>query len=130
MCNFIPIEFLNAKYAVLFYLLNEKVKIDEYADLTEQANLEKNYFQVHNRLFLTDILECVPIVKLESSLVDLLNLVDLISSAKSIEVFDKIFKKGMNIMIREKNVDILINFINRVCLFHLNSSLCIKMFQF
>ncbi len=116
MCHFIPIEFLNAKYAVVFYLLNEKVKIDEYTGLIEHAKMEKSYFQVYDRLFLTDILKCVPIAKLESSLVDLLNLVDLISSAKSIDVFDKIFKKGMNIMIREQNIDVLINFINRVSL--------------
>ena len=133
MSRYIPIEFLNAKHAVVFYLLNEKIKIEELAESSEQ--LERSYFQVYNRLFLTDILECVPTVKLEASLVDLLNLVDLISSARSIEVFDKILKKGMNIMIREQNVDILINFVNRVrCLFSstptLDSNLTSKTLHF
>ena len=120
MCELVPIEHLSSHHAVLFYLLNDKIQFNEpnSSGVDESGggeSLEKKYFAVYNRLLLADILECIrPVGKLRTGLLDLLSRVPAISLAKSIEVFDKVLRRSMSILIREAHVNTLVEFIDQV----------------
>lgn len=108
MSEYVPIEFMSPNYAIIFYLLNEKIKI-------ENSIIEKKCFDIYDRLILTDLVQIVPINKLESWINDLFNLFETLDvSSRSSEIFDKLIKKSIHLMLKEQNIECFIKLIEKL----------------
>ncbi len=116
---------MSSNHAILFYLLNEKIKRSDYENFDADENrerIESKHFDIYHRLFLTDILDSIPVNQLISNILDMFDLMEHLSTNKSIDVLDKVIKKGTNIMMREKNVGILIEFVEKLGKIQLKNS--------
>ncbi|CAF0779004.1 unnamed protein product [Brachionus calyciflorus] len=105
MADYVPLEFLNPNYAIIYYLLTEKVNINS-------VELEEKCLKIYHRLMLTNIVQIIPVQKLESWLNELFGLFDKLKlSEKSKEIFDQLLKKSINYMLKENNIDVFSHFI-------------------
>ena len=106
-----PLEFLDTTPALVCYFLNEKVN-----DSTDENTIK--IFQVYFRLFAaTNLIESVPIQKIELWLTSLLKLFEashdtLLTHSK--EIFEKLIKKCVKQMLMAESYDCLNSFVDNL----------------
>ena len=108
-----PLEFLDTTPALVCYFLNEKVNDLVTNDITIQV------FQVYFRLFAaTNLIESVPIQKVELWLTSLLKLFESTSHdtllTHSKEIFEKLIKKCVKQMLMAESYDCLNSFVDNL----------------
>lgn len=108
MVRYISIEHLNPNQSIVFFLLNEKIKIEE------NQKMEKLVIDTYNRLFFTHFAEIMPPAKFEMWFLDFFSLIENQSRQNKEEIFEKIVKKSINLMLKKQNLNNLVELSNKV----------------
>jgi hypothetical protein len=108
MVRYISIEHLNPNQSIVFFLLNEKIKIDE------NQKMENLVIDTYNRLFFTHFAEIMPPTKFELWFLDFFSLIENQSRQNKEEIFEKIVKKSINLMLKKQNLNNLVELSNKV----------------
>lgn len=101
----IPLEYLDSNYALVYNLLIELIQV-------KSRRTQEKCLAIYNRLIDTNLFSTLPSEKLESWLTNWFTLfLNLEFSEQSKVQFQKILKKCLYHLMKEKNVDIYSNFI-------------------
>ena len=107
--EFIPLEYLNANYGLICFFLNEKIVNRGDKDLEKFS--KSNYIHMAE----ADVMQSLPIVKLETWIISLFDsLLNNSSLNDSKEIFDKVIRKSVNLMIKDYSDDYLNQFVDKV----------------
>ncbi len=111
LIKLVPVEYIDVKYSLILYLLNEKVVKLESIDL--------NSLNIYNRLMTHELINYLPAFKLESWLINIFNLISESENNMAIicsreDMFEKLTKKCFHSLIREQNHENLVNLIEHL----------------
>lgn len=105
MSALIPLEHLDSNYSLVYNLLTELIQI-------KSRETQEKCLSIYNRLVASNLLSTLPGEKLESWLSNWFTLFrNLELSEQSKQQFEKILKKCLHHLMKEKNIDIYSNFI-------------------
>ena len=107
-----PVEYLDKTYALVLYLLNERVE-----NIDVDRMIEKKIYILYFNLFQTDLMESLSIAKLEVWLNYLFSLFESKKSSAleySNDIFEKLIKKCVRRMLINESLDNLHKFVEKV----------------
>ncbi len=110
--DYLPVEHLDKNYALVLYLLNERVE-----NINMDRLIEKKIYMLYFNLFQTSLVESLSIVKLEVWLNYLFSLFESKKSSAleySNDIFEKLIKKCVRRMLINDSLDNMQKFVEKV----------------